>query len=201
MSGTMLTSRFDLRFTATGELVEDVEALARGVLGAEGWPRFLEPADNDELLATLLGDAVVLEGRYAPFDDAGNRIVGIEARPWLFQRLRFKARDWREVAEKHRTLPDLPSIFDDPAVSGSGEAGGLARRSGDGDRVDDRAPGTVAGDRGDSGLDALRGLLEAGDRGLLREVEALGLGAPHRARNGANGADRIARRRLTRAAA
>lgn len=188
MTATMLPARFDLPFAASGEIVEDVEALARGVLGAEGWPRWLEPVDNDELLAFLLGEAVVLETRYIPGD-------GIEARPWLFQRLRWKARDWREAAERHRTLPDLPDVFgDDPDAAGS--TSGLERRAGGGSGLPDGAPGALAGDRRDSGLDALRGLLEAGDRGLLREVEALGLGAPHRARARARRPDRRAPGRL-----
>ena len=87
----MLPAHFDLAFHATGETVADVEALIRGVLGAEGWPAFLEPADEAELIGTLLGDAVLLERQY-------QHRAGIEARPWLFERLRFKARDWRRVA-------------------------------------------------------------------------------------------------------
>lgn len=185
MSATMLPRAWDLTFTASGEVVTDVEALARGVMGVEGWPRSLEAADNDELLGFLLGEAAFLETRYIPRD-------GIEARPWLFQRLRYASRDWRERAERHRALGDLPPVLDwDTGVSDY-RAEERSRVSGIGSPVLDVSPGASPGDRRDSGLDALRGLLEEGDRRLLREVEALGLGAPHRARARARGTSRRA---------
>lgn len=147
---------FDLTFRATGETVADVEALIGGVLGVEGWPGYLEPADEAELRATLLGDAVLLERQYRRRD-------GIEARPWLFQRLRFKARDWRRVYLRHHADElDLEALAGEPGSHG--------------------APDEAPGDRGDAGRDALRDLLEGGDRALLREIEALGLGPPPGAR-------------------
>lgn len=171
----MLTEPWVLPFPATGETVDDVEALARGVMGAEGWPIVLEPVDNDELLAFLLGECVVLATVYRD-------LPGIKAEPWLFQRLRWKARDWRTNAERHRTLPDLPPILDDdgPVDGSSG-----ARGAGIGDGVAGGADAEAAGDRGHAGGDALRRLLEGGDREVLREVEALGLGSPPGARAGA----------------
>lgn len=174
-SDRMLPERFDLTFTASGEVVVDVEALARGVLGVEGWPSFLEPADEWELRATLLSDAVLLERQY-------RRREGIEARPWLFERLRFKARDWRRVKLRHPLAADLASqgsSFDSDGVEFS--ESGRNRRSGLGDGSHG-APGEIAGDRGDPGSDALLGLLEGGDRAVLREIEALGLGPPPGAR-------------------
>lgn len=188
----MLGSRFDLRFRATGEVVVDVEALARGVMGAERWPIGLEAADNEELLAYLLGEAVILEERYADVD-------GIEARPWLFQRLRFRARDWR-IARSRR--PGLPAVDDsDPWLSWGDDYGPPAARdfrAGIGDRPD---PASVAGDRGDDWLDDCRRLLESGDRALLREVESLSLSPPPGARGRDTRADRALRRleRLRRA--
>ena len=165
-----LPSRWDLRFAATGETVVDVEALVRGVLGAEGWPAYLEPADEAELIGTLLSDAVLLERKY-------ERREGIEARPWLFERLRFKARDWKRVYDRHRVLGGLAGDGYDP----DDELEGDSTRAGLGDGSHG-APGEVTGDRGDPGLDALRALLESGDRTLLREIEALGLGPPPGAR-------------------
>ena len=180
----MLVQRFDLTFEASGEVVEDVEALCRGVLGSLKWPKYLEEADNVELLATLLGDAVLLERQYQPRE-------GIEARPWLFQRLRWKALDWREVAERHRTLPELPGLDGDDDVD---DDGGRARRSGLGGGLADGATAPAPGDSGLSGLDALVRRLEGGDSALLREIEALGLSAPP----GARGRSARARRALAR---
>lgn len=151
-----LPTRFDLTFASTGEVVVDIEALIGGVLGVEGWPAYLEPADEAELRATLLGDAVLLERKYVARD-------GIEARPWLFQRLRFKARDWRRVYTRHGGREDeLDDLGGDPGSH--------------------FAPEEAPGDRGHAGRDALRELLEGGDRPLLREIEALGLGPPPGAR-------------------
>lgn len=188
-----LAGSWDLVFVETGETVHDVEALIRGVLGAEGWPAFLEPADEAELVATLLGDAVLLERKY-------QRRAGIEARPWLFERLRFKARDWRRVKLRHPVLGELPgeSAWEDPewGRSEDGSRNGYETRSGIGGGSHG-APGEVAGDRGDPGRDALRELLESGDRALLREVAALGLSAPPGAR-GRTPEARAALRRLDR---
>lgn len=189
-SDRMLGGSWDLVFVETGETVHDVEALIRGVLGAEGWPAFLEPADEAELVATLLGDAVLLERKY-------QRRAGIEARPWLFERLRFKARDWRRVKLRHPVTGDLPgalSNFDNDGIELTEP--GRDRRAGLGDGSHG-APGEVAGDRGDPGRDALRELLESGDRALLREVAALGLSAPPGAR-GRTPEARAALRRLDR---
>jgi hypothetical protein len=188
-SERMLRETFDLTFTASGEIVRDVESLARGAMGAERWTAYLEPADDRDLLATLLSDAVLLERQYSPRE-------GIEARPWLFQRLRWKALDWRRVHDRHRVTADLRGeelAWDDEL----GDASSADRRAGLGSGSHG-APGEVAGDRGDPRSDALRGLLESGDRTLLREIEALGLGPPPGARGRTARADR-ALRRLERA--
>lgn len=191
----MLPEPFDLEFRASGELVRDVESLARGVLGAERWPAYLEPADERDLLATLLGDAVLLECDYVPRE-------GIEARPWLFQRLRWKALDWRRVHLRHRVVGALERT-ERGEEDELGDALGADRRAGLG-AGSHGAPGEVAGDRGDPRVDALRGLLESGDRALLREIEALGLSAPPGARGRTPEADRalgrLERARLRRLA-
>lgn len=59
---------------------------------------------------------------------------------------------------------------------------------------------TPAGDRRDAGADDLGRLLESGDRAVLREVEALGLGSPAGAGGRAAGADRFEPLELVRAA-
>jgi hypothetical protein len=181
----MLGGRFDLRFGATGEVVRDVEALARGVLGVERWPAGLEQADNDELLAFLLGEAVVLERRY-------DRRDGIQARPWLFQRLRWRSRDWRDAFYRGDVVElDLgPLASDDNASDDRPDAGrNLDRRARVWGGVAGGAPGASPGDRGDARPDALGRLLEGGNREVLREIEALGLGPPPRARGRIEGED------------
>lgn len=169
---TSLGGCWDLVFEATGEVVEDVEALARGVLGAERWPLYLPPADNEDLLAHLLEQSVVLSRVYA-------RRSGIEARPFLFQRLVWRARDWRDAYER-RLRRELPSDLgrEDALVDAGGEDGGGSGGAGRGDNLADDRSSEDSSDRRDSGLDALRGLLERGDRTLLREIKALGLGSP-----------------------
>lgn len=195
MSDRMLPSPWAVTFRATGEVVQDVESLARGVMGVEGWPAYLEPADNDELLTHLLGEVIVAETKYTRRD-------GIEARPWLFQRLRFRARDWRDRFYghngQHRTLAEIPNWTDDDGEHGhthvDGQSGVGVGSFG--------SPGEAPGDRGDVGTDALRGLLEGGYRPLLREIETLGLGPPPGARGSTPGAraelERLERKRLER---
>lgn len=188
----MLATSLDLELPATGETVRDIESLARGAMGAETWTAYLQPCNDDELLAYLLGECVVLAAVYCP-PDATRQVRGGDHRAgpgaaWLFQRLRWKARDWRDSQLRHWTLPALPDTDEDGSGVGGGGAGG--------------APDQVASDSGDAGLDAPGRLLEGGDRALLREVEALGLGPPPGARGRTEGAARalarLERRRVAR---
>lgn len=188
----MLPARWDLEIRRDGrllELVEDVEALARGAIHAERWTWKLEVCDEAELLGFLLGEVVILEPRYSPRD------AGSAARAWLFERLRFRARDWARQFYgrhgQHRTLADLPRPVDHDDPDWGGAA--ADRRAG-ADAGSHGAPGEVAGDRGHDGEDALGRLLEDGDRRLLREIEALGLGPPPGARGRSAGARRALER-------
>jgi hypothetical protein len=90
---------------------------------------------------------------------------------WLHDELTYDLIDqWRSWFGRNGQKR-LPGSFVDQwgeeenlAEDNIGRAERIARRR--------NAATQVAGDRGHSGLDALRGLLEGGDRTLLREVEA-----------------------------
>jgi hypothetical protein len=143
-----------------------------------------ETSDLYEALGFLLGRVVEVLPRYDP--TKGRRIhdpwtAGFRA--WLHNELAFDLIDhWRSWFGRFGQKR-MPMYLDDVDMmrreSNFGEEydgrGGRERRS--------RGALTKgASDSGDVGGDALRGLLEGGDREVLREVEALGLGAAAGAR-------------------
>jgi hypothetical protein len=89
-------------------LVEDVEALCRGVLRKRAGANYerradrtpaavrLEPIDWRDSLAFLLGEVVILERQYDPTR------AGIVFRAWLFQQLQWRLIDeWRRRFGRH----------------------------------------------------------------------------------------------------
>lgn len=88
-------------------LVDDLEALCRGVLKAGGGGQ-LERADFDEALDYLLESVFVVAQR---FDETRR---GIVFRPWLFQRLRWRLMDWFREEYFSRPAPIAEVHIDEP---------------------------------------------------------------------------------------
>lgn len=157
--------------------VEDVEMLCRGAL-AEMLRRCnldLEPVDYDDTLAFLLGEVVTLERR---FDAKVAEKPGLIFRPWLFQQVKSRAVDyWRSWfgrqgqkrpptgegnsdGEGEGWYVDTPDPHDDPADRGLG-----------------RAAREITEDGPEARTDALRWVLDEGDRAALQPLRRLGGGS------------------------
>lgn len=167
-------------------VVDDVELLCGAIVidvSRSGVPYAArEMWDLYEALAFMLGRTVEVLPKYDP--TRGRRIhdpwtAGFKA--WLHDELLRDLHDqWRSWYGRkgQKRLPFLQTDFLDsdggtddfrPGRDGHDGRSGRERRS-RGALAEDQ------GDRGHVGRDVLRGLLEGGDREVLREVEALGLG-------------------------
>lgn len=176
-------------------VVDDVEVLCASIVveGSRSDAPYVpsERADLYEALGFLLGRTVEVLPRYDP--DRGRRVYDPWTqgfRAWLHDELAMDLIDqWRSWFGRsgHKRLAIPRGVHF--AEETDGAQRGFAEDN-DGRSQSERrfrgAADEAAGDRGDSGLDALRRrFLEGGDRALLREVEALGLGATAGARDGA----------------
>lgn len=149
-----------------------------------------ELADLYEALGFLLGRVVELLPRYDP---ARGRVVydpwtqGFKA--WLHSELGLDLIDqWRSWYGRNgqKRLPSAARVNTEEADGREDPYDGRSGR----ERRSRGALPAVEGDRRDARGDALRGLLEGGDREVLREVEALGLGEAGGARGRVARADR-----------
>ena len=170
-------------------VLADVETLCASIVvekerGAESYIPH-ESADLYEALGFLLGRTIEVLPRYDP--TKGRRLHdpwtgGFKA--WLYDELAYDLidhwRSWNGRNGQKRMLPTGRSLIDHDggveSASGSDVHDGRSQR-------ERRSRGALAEDQSDSGDvggDALRGLLEGGDRAVLREVAALGLGTAGR---------------------
>lgn len=185
---------------ARESVVDDVEHLCAAiVVDVSRMDRALHPwvatetADLYEAVGFLLGRTVEVLDRYDPTRGRAKHdpwTAGFRA--WLHDELRNDLIDhWRSWNGRHghKRLPSLSNIDEDgETYDGVDGHDGRSTR----ERRLRGAADTDSGDRGDAGLDALRRrFLEGGDRALLREVEALGLGPDPGARGGVARPDRV----------
>lgn len=184
----------DVASRATVVVVDDVEQLCASIVvdqsrsDAPYVPR--ETSDLYEALGFLLGRVVEVLPRYDP--TRGRRVYDPWTqgfRAWLHDELVCDLIDqWRSWYGRngHKRLPTTGRVNAEEADGREDPYDGRSGR----ERRSRGALTEASGDRGDAGSDALRGLLEGGDRQVLQQVEALGLGAAGRARGGPARADR-----------
>lgn len=178
-------------------VLEDVETLCASIvidLSRSDAPYAMtETSDLYDALGFLLGQVTVRLPKYDP--KRGNAIhdpwtEGFKM--WLHQRLTRDLIDqWRSWNGRNGHKRLARSYANDANdARREGDFGTEPDQRGSRERRSRGALTTDPGDSGDAGGHALRRLLESGDREVLREVEALGLGTAGRAGGRAQGADR-----------
>jgi len=156
-----------------------------------------ETSDLYEGLGFLLGRVCEVLPRYDP--TRGRAVhdpwtAGFKA--WLHDELTLDLIDqWRSWFGRNgqKRMPARSAFVDRDGISEEATSEGRDDVHDGRSARERRSRGALTEDQSDSGnagSDALRGLLESGDRAVLREVEALGLGTAGRARGRAQGADR-----------
>jgi hypothetical protein len=159
--------------------VADVEMLCRGAL-AELLRRTnvtLEAVDYDATLAFMLGEVVVLEARFAEKIKAK---PGLIFRPWLYQQVTGKAIDhWRSWfgRQGQKRLPDTSAVSPTEDDDGSWCIDQPDPHDDPADRGLGRAAREIAEDGPETRTDALRWVLDEGDRAALQPLRRLGGGA------------------------
>ena len=179
-------------------VVDDVETLCASIVvdvSRSGAPYAAsELCDLYEAVGFLLGRVIEVLPRYDP--TRGRQVHdpwtnGFKA--WLHSELVRDLHDqWRSWYGRHghKRMVQFDFGSDTGGISVDGDERTIWSR---GERRSLRAASADQGDRGDDRGDVLRGLLEGGDREVLREVEALGLRPHPRAGGGAPQPDRRVR--------